>query len=80
MNLKELVWDRAEYDICYYMDKYVITGHTPTHFIYNNPNPGYIYRKNNHIAIDCGAYMPEGRLAAMCLDTGKEYYSYHHER
>ena len=75
-SLKELVWDRADYDICYYADKYVITGHTPTQYIYNNPNPGYIYRKNNHIAIDCGAYMPEGRLAAICLDTGEEYYSY----
>ena len=31
------------------------TGHTPTQAIRNNPNPGYIYRRNNHIAIDCGA-------------------------
>lgn len=39
------------------------------------PRPGYIYRKNNHIAIDCGANYPGGRLAALCLDTGTEYYS-----
>ena len=26
-------------------------------------------------AIDCGASYPGGRLAALCLDTGKEYYS-----
>ena len=77
-SLKELVWDRADYDICYYADKYVITGHTPTQYIYNNPNPGYIYRKNNHIAIDCGTYMSGGRLSAICLDTGEEYYSYPH--
>lgn len=56
-------------------DKYVITGHTPTQAIRNNPNPGYIYRRNNHIAIDCGATYPGGRLAAICLDTGEEYYS-----
>lgn len=56
-------------------DKYVITGHTPTQAIRNNPNPGYIYRQNNHIAIDCGATYPGGRLAAICLDTGEEYYS-----
>ena len=36
---------------------------------------GYIYRKNNHIAIDCGACFPGGRLAAICLDTGEEFYS-----
>ena len=77
-SLKELVWDRAEYDICYDTDKYVVTGHTPTQYIANNPRPGYIYGKNNHIAIDCGASMPGGRLAAICLDTGEEYYSYSH--
>ena len=78
-ELKELVWDRVDYDICYYADKYVITGHTPTQYIYNNPKPGYIYRKNNHIAIDCGAYMPGGRLSAISLDSGEEFYSYSHE-
>ncbi|MBR1861252.1 MAG: fructose-bisphosphatase class III [Lachnospiraceae bacterium] len=74
-SLKELIWDRAEYDIQYYPDKYVVTGHTPTQNIEGNPRPGYIYRKNNHIAIDCGASWPGGRLAAICLDTGEEYYS-----
>ena len=28
-----------------------------------------------HIDIDCGAYLPGGRLAAICLDTGEEFYS-----
>ena len=77
-SLKELVWDRAEYDIRYFKDKYVITGHTPTQYIAGNPKPGSVYRKNNHIAIDCGASIPGGRLAAICLDTGKEFYSYPH--
>ena len=73
-SLADLVWSRAEYDIEYYPDKYVVTGHTPTQGIPGNPNPGYIYRNNNHIAIDCGSYIPGGRLAAICLDTGEEYY------
>ena len=73
-SLKELVWDRADYDIQYFPDKYVITGHTPTQLIKENPNPGYIYRHNKHIAIDCGACFPGGRLAAICLDTDEEYY------
>jgi len=74
-SLKELVWDRAEYDIEYYPDKYVVTGHTPTQGIPGNPKPGYIYKKNHHIAIDCGSFIPGGRLAAICLDTGEEFYS-----
>ena len=73
-SLADLVWSRAEYDIEYYPDKYVVTGHTPTQGIPGNPNPGYIYRQNNHIAIDCGCYIPGGRLAAICLDTGEEHY------
>lgn len=74
-TLKELVWDRADYNVKYFSDKYVVTGHTPTQFIDGNPRPGFIYRHNNHIAIDCGAYFPSGRLAAICLDTGEEFYS-----
>ena len=79
-SLKELIWDRAEYDIQYYPDKYVVTGHTPTQYIMGNPRPGFIYRENNHIALDCGAARPDGRLAAICLDTGEEYYSTLHEK
>ncbi len=74
-SLHELIWARADYDVRYFEDTYVITGHTPTQTIKDNPHPGYIYRKNNHIAIDCGVNYPGGRLAALCLDTGEEYYS-----
>jgi len=42
--------------------------------IKENPKPGFIFRNNNHIAIDCGACFPGGRLAAICLDTDEEYY------
>lgn len=40
-----------------------------------NPNPKRIYKHLNHIAIDCGCGMPGGRLAAICFETGKEFYS-----
>ena len=73
-SLKELVWDRADYTVQYFPDKYVITGHTPTQLIKENPKPGFIFRINNHIAIDCGACFPGGRLAAICLDTDEEFY------
>ena len=74
-SLHDLIWVRADYDVQYFDDTYVISGHTPTQTIEDNPRPGYIYRKNNHIAIDCGAHYPGGRLAAICLDTGEEFYS-----
>lgn len=74
-SMKDLTWDRANYDIQYFEDTIVVTGHTPTQFIEGNPNPGRIYRHLNHIAIDCGSGMPGGRLAAICLETGEEFYS-----
>ncbi len=73
-SLKELIWDRADYGIEYYPDVYVVTGHTPTQYIEENPNPGRIFKSNNHIAIDCGCGIPGGKLAAICLDTLEEYY------
>lgn len=72
-EIDELVWERPDYSIQYYPDKYVITGHTPTMMIKGNPRPGYIYRKNRHIAIDCGAVFG-GRLACLCLETQEEFY------
>ena len=74
-SLEELVWIRADYGTKYFDDVYVVSGHTPTQRIEGNPKPGYVYRANNHIAIDCGACFPGGRLAAICLDTGEEFYS-----
>lgn len=74
-SLHELVWTRAEYDIQYYDDRYVVTGHTPTQGIPGNPRPGYIFKLNNHIAIDCGCNRRDGRLAAICLDTLEEFYA-----
>ena len=72
-ELDVLVWQRPDYEMQYFPDKYVITGHTPTMLIEGNPRPGYIFRKNNHIAIDCGAGFG-GRLGCLCLETGEEFY------
>lgn len=74
-SLKNLIWDRADYDVQYFEDTFVVTGHTPTQFIKGNPKPGFIYRNKNRIAIDCGCTMFGGRLAAICLETGEEFYS-----
>ncbi|MBR6307271.1 MAG: fructose-bisphosphatase class III [Lachnospiraceae bacterium] len=73
-SLKDLVWTHADYDTQHFKDTIVVTGHTPTQLIQDNDKPGFIYRKNNHIAIDCGACFDGGRLAAIRLDDGEEFY------
>ena len=74
-SVNELVWERPDYDTEYYSDIYVVNGHTPTQLIAGNPRPGYIFKSNHHIAIDCGSYWPDGRLAAIRLDDEMEFYS-----
>jgi serine/threonine protein phosphatase 1 len=71
--LQELVWGRPDYSRVYYPDKFLVTGHTPTRIIPNNPRPDRIYRVNRHIAIDCGAVYG-GCLGAFCLETQEEVY------
>ena len=74
-SVEELVWKRTDFDIAYFKNITVVSGHTPTQNILGNSRPGYIFKKNNHIAIDCGAGGNNGRLAVICLDTGEEYYA-----
>ena len=74
-SLEELVWERPDYGKQYFNDRYVVAGHTPTQTIEENPRPGFVYRANNHIAIDCGACFEGGRLAALCLETEEAFYS-----
>ena len=73
-EIDELLWERPNYEIPYYDDKFVVTGHTPTLAIKGNPNPGYIYMKNNHINIDCGCVFDSGNLGCLRLDDMKEFY------
>ncbi|MGN1159425.1 MAG: fructose-bisphosphatase class III [Lachnospiraceae bacterium] len=75
-ELDELVWERPDYDVPYYDNKIVITGHTPTLFIDSKANtrPGYIFKTNNHIAIDCGCGIPGGRLGCIRLEDMQEFY------
>ena len=52
---------------------YIVSGHTPTGYI-DPACAGKIIRKNNHIAIDCGAVFG-GALGCICLETLEEFYS-----
>ena len=71
--LYELVWARPDYSKPYFEDIITVTGHTPTMHIPGCPAPGKIFKKNNHVVIDCGASIG-GSLACLRLDDMKEYY------
>lgn len=71
-SLYDMIWGRCDYAREYYSDKFLITGHTPTFHI-DEEYRGKMYRKYNHIAIDCGAVFGE-KLGCICLDTLEEFY------
>ena len=73
-SMDDLLWERPDYSKRYFDKIEVVSGHTPTQLIEENPRPGYIYRENGHIAIDCGACFSHSRLACICLETGEEFY------
>lgn len=72
-SLYELVWARPDLSKPYFEDTYTVMGHTPTQIIEDFDTPGRIFKKNNHIVIDCGASMG-GNLACLRLDDMKEFY------
>lgn len=70
----EYIWGRPNYNECYDENTFLVTGHTPTGAI-NSEYAGKIYKKNNHIAVDCGAVFKKGRMGCICLDTMEEFYT-----
>ena len=73
-ELHDLVWERPDYHKDLFPGKKVIMGHTPTQSLPEAERPGYIYRCNNNIVIDCGCGLPNGRLGCMRLEDGAEFY------
>lgn len=72
-DLEDYLFSRSDYSRIIYPDKFIVSGHTPTQTIPGNPNPGRIYRANNHIAIDCGCCFG-WYIGALCLETWEEIY------
>ncbi len=72
-KLQEILWAETDYDKVYFEDKILITGHTPVSAILFDKSADKIFKKNNHIAIDCGCGF-HGKLAVLCLDTMEEFY------
>ncbi len=69
-DVTDCLLGRPDYDRVYFPDRFLVTGHTPTRTIHGIDR---IYRAKRHIAIDCGASLG-GALAAVCLETGEEFY------
>ena len=69
---EEMIWERMDYDKVYLPNVFLVTGHTPTDRI-DPAFAGQIIKKNNHIAIDCGAVFG-GTLSCICLETLEEFY------
>ena len=72
LRWQHLIVGEPEYEKEYFPDRYLVTGHTPTDSI-DASYSGRIYRKNHHIAIDCGAVFGNP-LGCVCLDTMEEFY------
>lgn len=71
----DFLFGKMDYNKQYIKGVVIISGHTPTQLIPENKKPGFIYKHNNHIVIDCGAYMENGRLAALRLEDMEEFYT-----
>lgn len=71
-TLDDFILGEPDYEEEYFEDKIIVTGHTPTELI-DSAYRGRIWKKNNHIAVDCGAVYGNA-LGCICLDTGEEYY------
>ncbi len=71
-QFNDFIIGKIEYDKIYFEDKFFVSGHTPTELI-DKAYKGRIYRKNNHIAIDCSAAFGNP-LGCICLDTFEEFY------
>lgn len=70
---EDFVMGEPDYEETYFEDRCLVTGHTPTGFI-EESFAGRIWKKNRHIAIDCGAVFGNP-LGCICLDTLEEFYA-----
>jgi len=71
-DIRELVTVRPDYEKRYFDDRYLVTGHTPTHLI-PGAQEGLILTYNGHIAVDCGAGAGIA-LGCIRLDDFEEFY------
>ena len=73
LDRMDFTFNETDYDICYDPDIIMVSGHSPTGLI-DPAYAGRILKRNNHIAIDCGAVFGYP-LGCICLETGEEIYA-----
>ena len=75
--LSDMIFYRADYESPLFRDPdtVLVTGHTPT-FLIRPDRQSLIYEPGGHIAMDCGCVYG-GKLAALCLETGRAFYAGH---
>ena len=73
LDQMDFCFNDTDYDTCYDPDVIMVSGHSPTGLI-DRSYAGRILKRNNHIAIDCGAVFGYP-LGCICLDTGEEIYA-----
>ena len=71
-TLEDFILGEPDYEEVYFDDKILVTGHTPTGYI-DRKYKGRIWKKNRHIAVDCGAVYGNF-LGCIRLEDGKEFY------
>jgi serine/threonine protein phosphatase 1 len=73
-GIGELAFGREDYGQPKFNEpgRFLVTGHTPTALI-DHESRGRIFKKYDHIAIDCGAVF-DISLGCICLDTMEEFY------
>ena len=69
---EDYIMGEPDYEEVYFEDKIIVTGHTPTAYI-ERGYKGKIWKKNRHIAIDCGAVFGNP-LGCLRLNDMKEFY------
>jgi len=69
----EVLLTPHDYGRRYFADSsiYIVTGHVRT---YSLGGKWRIWQGNGNIALDCGADVPGGRLACLCLNTLEAFY------
>ena len=65
---------RPQPDTVYDTEEVLIFGHTPTCYFHEDESL-QIWYGQTAIGMDCGCGYPEGRLACLRLEDGKEFYS-----
>lgn len=70
-HARDFISGVPDYEKVYFPEKTLVSSHSPTGT--KGRDVGRAFRANGHLGVDCGLVYG-GRLCAVCLDDGREYY------